>query len=618
MTDKRDVGDMFDNIIETPRSRRWLMKRAAVIGLSTPAFSALLAACGGDDDDDDSDGGDTSPTEAPADEPTEATEDEPTEATDGDATEASGDEPTEAEGGDATEAPDDEPTEAEESGDGGSQGEGVYGGRMVIANAGQPTSLDIHQTAGGRTPQLIGWHMFETLFTWDAEYAVTPQLAESYEASDDAMTHTITIRQGVPFHNGNEMVAADVIASLERWAQLSPLGELLFGSVDELAEVDDYTIEFRMNSPIGTVPQLLSRGGQGAAIYPASVIEASGTDFVNEYIGTGPYQFTEFQADRFTLLTRFDDYVGPTGEPSGYAGTRHAYLDELEFRPVPDEAARVAGFQAGDLHYLEELIADQIDQMREDPNLVVETLPPRSYGYIGLNHAETLMSDLKIRQAVQAALSMQEQGLASHGEGYFELGPGIMLPVTVWGDSEAGAELYNQADPDKARALLEEAGYDGTPIRWITTQDDLGDYNSAVVCQQQLEEAGFTVELVVLDEATLATTRNNREGWDAWNGAFILRTDPTLLPFLSSCDYSGFWCSPEKEAAFEQLLTQTDFEARYEAFETLQRLFYEEVGGIKQQDNYGIMAVAAVIKNFGPDTTLFELEPEFTNCWIEE
>src|SRR5690606_7462523 len=176
---------------------------------------------------------------------------------------------------------------------------------------------------------------------------------------------------------------------------------------------------------------------------------------------------------------------------------------------------------------------------------------------------------------------------------------------------------YNMNDPELARQLLEEAGYDGTPVRWLTTQDDLGDYNSAEVCRQQLEEAGFTVELVVLDEATLATTRNNREGWDAWNGAFILRTDPTLLPYLSSCDYSGFWCSPEKEAAFEQLLTETEFEARYEAFETLQRLFYEEVGGIKQQDNYGIMAVAAVIKNFGPDTTLFELEPEFTNCWIE-
>jgi peptide/nickel transport system substrate-binding protein len=458
--------------------------------------------------------------------------------------------------------------------------------------------------------------MYEALFTWDAAYALTPQLAASYEASDDAVTHTITLRQGVPFHNGEEMVAADVIASIERWGRLAPSGQLLMESVDELVEVDEYTIELRMTSPIATVPQLLARAGQGAAIYPKTLVDEVGDDFVSEYMGTGPYQFTEFQADRFTLLTRFEDYVGPEGEPSGYAGARNAYLDEIEFRPVPDEAARVAGFQAGDYHYLEELIADQIEQMQEDPDLRVATLPPRSYGYIGLNHASGLMTDLKIRQAVQAAMNVEPQGLASHGEGFFEVGPGIMLPVTVW-DSDAGAELYSQNDPDKARALLEEAGYDGTPIRWITTQEDLGDYNSAEVCRQQLEEAGFTVELVVVDEPTVAEMRSEREGWDAWNGAFILRTDPTLLPYLSSCDYSGWWCSPEKEEAFERLLTQIDFDARYAAFEDLQRLFYEEVGGIKQQNNYGIMVIRNEVQNFGPETTLFELEPEFTNCWLE-
>jgi peptide/nickel transport system substrate-binding protein len=592
MANDQNMHELLERIADGQLTRRAVLKRAALLGMSAPIMVSLLAACGDDDDDD------PTATTAAGGETPEA----------GDETPEAGDEATEesaeatVDPGAATEAP---------------SGEGVRGGRLVVANASQPTSLDMHQTTGGRTVNLIGWHMYEALFTWDAEYAVSPQLAAGYEASDDAMTHTITLRQGVPFHNGEEMVAADVVASIERWSGLSPTGELLMASVDELVAVDDYTVEFRMSSPIGTVPQLLARGGQGAAIYPASLVEAAGDDFVEEYIGTGPYSFTEFQADRFTLLTRFEDYVGPEGEPSGYAGARNAYLDELEFRPVPDEAARVAGFQAGDYHYLEELIADQIEQMREDPNLRVDTLPPRSYGYIGLNHANGPFSNLQIRQAAQAAMNVEPQGLASHGEGFFELGPGIMLPTTVW-DSDAGTELYNQNDPEKAQQLLEEGGYDGTPIRWITTQEDLGDYNSAVVCQQQLEAAGFTVELVVVDEPTVATTRAELEGWEAWNGAFILRTDPTLLPYLSSCDYSGFWCSDEKEAAFEELLTQTDFDARYEAFETLQRLFYEEVGGIKQQDNYGIMAVAAVVQNFGPDTTHFELEPEFTNCWLEE
>ena len=81
-------------------------------------------------------------------------------------------------------------------------------------------------------------------------------------------------------------------------------------------------------------------------------------------------------------------------------------------------------------------------------------------------------------------------GQATHGEGYFELGPGIMLPQTAW-HSEVSAELYNQNNPEKARQLLEEAGYDGTPIRLLCTQEDLGDYNAAVVAQQQLEAGGI-------------------------------------------------------------------------------------------------------------------------------
>ena len=595
MAKDRNADVLFEEIVARRLNRRSLLKRAAVLGLSTPVMAGLLAACGGEDDEPDANSPDaTSPPSAGGSTPVAET------------TEVAGEGETPAAAGETT-----EPAESEEP-----AGEGTFGGKLVVAIISQPPSMDIHQVTG-RGIQMSMWHVYESLFTWDAEYAIMPLLAESYEASDDALTHTITLRQGVPFHNGDEMVAADVIASLERWAQLSPTGELLMGSVAEIVEVDDYTIEFNMSSSIGTVPQLLARGGQGAAIYPKSIVDAAGTDFVEEYIGTGPYQFTEFQADRFTLLSRFEDYVGSDGPPSGYAGSKAAYLDELEFVPVSDEAARVAGFQAGEYHYLEEVVADQIQQMQDDPNLVVELLPPRSYGYIGLNHAEGIMADLAIRQAVQAALSVEPMGQASHGDGFFQLGPGIMLPTTVW-DSDAGAELYDQGDPEKARQMAEEAGYDGTPIRWLTIQEDLGDYNSAVVCQQQLEEAGFTVELTVVDEATLETTRQTPEGWDVYNGAFILRTDPTLLPFLSSCDYSGWWCSDEKEAAFETLLTETDFDARYEAFETLQRLFYEEVGGIKQQDNLGIMTVAAIVKNFGPDTTHFELEPEFTNAWLEE
>ena len=238
---------------------------------------------------------------------------------------------------------------------------------------------------------------------------------------------------------------------------------------------------------------------------------------------------------------------GVESPPSGYAGSKAAYLDEIEFIPVPDEAARVAGLQSGEYHYLEEIIPDQIEAIGDDPDVNIQILPPRSYGIIVLNNAAGLMSNVTMRQAVQAAIAVVPSGQATHGEGFFEPGPGIMLPQTAW-HSEVSAELYDQGDPEKARQLLTEAGYDGTPMRILCTQEDLGDYNAAVVAQQQLEEAGFTIELEVTDEATLEENIEDDNRWDMTTNAYVFRPDPVLIPAFASCTFDGKWCSDEKDA----------------------------------------------------------------------
>ena len=495
--------------------------------------------------------------------------------------------------------------------------EGQRGGRLRVAATGQPAGLDMHLT-NQRTVTMIGWQMFEALFTFDAEYATVPMLAQGHEVSADGLTHTITLRQGVPFHNGAEMVAADVIASFNRWAPVSSLGLAISPSLDAITEVDPYTVSITLTSPLVALPSMLARQAQGLSIHPKSVIDAAGSNPLTDeqYIGTGPYQFVERQADRFTLFRRFDGYVGVDSEPSGYAGRKEAYLDEIEFIPVPDEAARVAGLQSGEYHYLEEIIPDQIEVLGDDPAVNIQILPPRSYGVVILNTAAGLMSDVKIRQAVQAAIAVVPSGQATHGEGYFEPGPGIMMPQTVW-NSEVSAELYDQGDPEKARQLLTDAGYDGTPVRLLATTEDLGDYNAAVVAQQQLEDAGFTVELEVTDEATLDENLEDDERWDMTTNAYVFRPDPVLIPAFASCTADGKWCSEEKVAIVERLQSESDFEARFAAFEELQRLWYAEAPAIKLVNNYGVAALSSQVKNL-LETTHFEIEPEFANCWLEQ
>ena len=138
--------------------------------------------------------------------------------------------------------------------------EGIRGGRLRVATTGQPAGLDGH-LVGQRTITLIGWNMFEALFTFDAEYNTVPMLAEGIEVSEDGLTNKITLRQGVPFHNGEEMRAADVVASFNRWAPVASLGLAISAFLDEVVEVDPYAVEFRLTSPLVALPSLLAPTG---------------------------------------------------------------------------------------------------------------------------------------------------------------------------------------------------------------------------------------------------------------------------------------------------------------------------------------------------------------------
>jgi peptide/nickel transport system substrate-binding protein len=497
-------------------------------------------------------------------------------------------------------------------------GEPKTGGRMRIASTGQPAGLDMH-LQNNRTVTLIAWNMYEALFTFDADYKTVPMLAEGIETSEDGLTNTITLRTGVPFHNGEEMKAADVVASFERWMPVSSLGRAIQEFLESITAVDDATVEIKLTSPLVALSSMLARQSQGLSIHPKSVIDAAGSDPLPHegYIGTGPYKFVELQADRYTRMERFADYVGREEEHSGYAGAKPAYVEELEFVPVPDEAARLAGLQSGEYHYLEEIIPDQIESIGDDPAVTIEILPPRSYGVIIMNTVGGSTKDVKIRQAVQAAIAVEPLAQASHGEGYFEPGPGIMLPQLDAWQSDAGTELYNQGDPEKCRQLLEEAGYDGTPVRLITTQEDLGDYNAAVVAQQQLEEGGFTVELEVFDEATLDENLEQDDGWDMTTDSYVFRPDPVLIAAFASCGADGQWCSDEKVAAVDSLKTEMDPDARFAAFEELQRLWYEQAPAVKITDQFGVAALASSVKGLLGNMH-FEIEPEFANAWLDE
>ncbi len=582
----------LDALQDTFLTRRQLLKKSAIFGLSVPALTTLLAACETDDDDDDVvvDDDDDEPAVDP--EPDDDDDDVEPEPDDDD---------------EPVDEPDDDVDDDEVDDD------DRYGGEIQVALIGEPPSLDHTQTSATVTT-LVVTHMYEYLFTWDDEFEGIPELVDTWEVEDDGLLNVVHLREGVMFHNGDEMTADDVYASVDRWANDVGVGfgVELMGATEEMRVVDDYTLEFQMSEPFGTFTVVLGRQNNGCAIYPAEIAEAAGSDSIDEYIGTGPYRFVEHEADRHILVERFEDYSARDEDQRGYGGGKIAYADAIRFIPVPDEASRVAGLQAGDYDYLEDISPEHFESIEGDEGVVAEVGPPGGNDQIVFNMVEGISTDINFRRAVQAAVNHEEILLAAYGEGNFRVGPGHSPEETIW-FNEAGADLYDMRDNELAEQYLEDAGYDGEVVRLLCTQEYSDNYNTAVVLQQQLQDIGVEVELQVFDWATMLETRDDLEAWDMVITGFTFRVDPTQLPFMR-CEWGGHWCSDEKVELVNRLFSEVDLDERLAIWEDLQALIYEEVPMIKTGEGLNLLAYSPRIQNL----TNTMLAPAFWNVWIEE
>jgi peptide/nickel transport system substrate-binding protein len=495
---------------------------------------------------------------------------------------------------------------------------GVMGGTLSVATIGEPPHLDEHQSTA-ELIAIIGYCAYEGLFTYDADYQAIPELVETHTVSEDGLTHTMALRQGVMFHNGEEMTAADAIASVERWGRISGVGQRLMEKTDELAQLDDYTIEFRLSEPYGTILVALAHNTQACVIYPKSILDAAGDDPMTDpaqYIGTGPYRLVEWQRDAALRFERFDEYQSSSEEPMGYGGKKYAYADVIEFIPVPDEAARVAGLQAGDYQIGLDIGNDQYTVLNGFPGVVAEILPPTEWDVFFLNWQSPMMENLAMRQAVQAAfdsLPMLQSGRG--GDEFIRLDPGLMMDQTPW-HTTAGEEYYNINDPELAQAKLEEAGYDGTPLRFITTQEYSYMYGEAIVAQQQLEAVGITVDLQVVDWATVLERRAQPEEWEMFGTSHGFVPDPSQISYVGQMNqYPGWWSSESSLELAAQLLAESDFETRMPIFEQIQTAHYTEIPAIKIGDSSKVSFRSELVGGWDGQ---FERGDKFWNFWLNE
>ncbi len=467
------------------------------------------------------------------------------------------------------------------------------GGVVNVATIGELTTLD-PMTATGDLLGMVTQHFFETLYTFDKNWGVTPLLAEGLpEVSADGKVHTIKLRQGITFHDGSAMTSEDVVASLKRWLEVASRGKLVAANLDKLEAVDDYTVRITLKQPFAPLTALLAFNNSAAVVLPSEKI----AETLSEYVGTGPYMIKERKPDQYLQLVRFDGYKSREGEPDGFGGARKQYLDEIRFVPVPDANTRVEGAIAGQYDYADLLPVEAFDRLNGQAK--TEPLVLKSFGWpmFIMNNKEGMMTKPGLRKAVQAALNSEDMLAAAFGKPDFFAVDGALYPEGYQWRSDAGVEGYNQGNPDKAKELATEAGYDGKPIRILTSRQYEFHYKMAQVAAEYLKAAGLAVQLDVVDWATLVQRRAEPALWDIFITHSPFLPDPALIAPLPA-SYPGWWSSEAKDKLVVELNTEMDPEKRVAIWSDIQKLIYDEAPFYKVGDFNALSAKSPKLGGF--------------------
>ena len=453
---------------------------------------------------------------------------------------------------------------------------------LNIALSGQPEHLDVAMSSMDIASEIVFISVFEKLVAFDSESRVIPELAESWELTDENRVYTYHLRHGVKFHNGEEMKAADVVASMNRWIDAAANARGLVGDA-RFTAVDDYTVEIRLETGTLYLNEMIAGLGQQAVIMPASVIGAVGAgELVQEYVGTGPYFYDEWKADQYIRLKAFDGYTpyGTQGDYSGWGGYKTAWYDEVYFYFPGDPGSVVAGVQTGEYDMCDQIGGDQYAAFEGDSAFTIFSAEAEEPMLI-FNKATGVGADPVVRQAIQAVINCGDLLHAAYGsEDLYNLYSSYMFKDSATWYTEAGSDKYNQADPEAAKALFARAGWtDGDVFRILVNNSSSGYVAEALVIQEELRAIGVNCEVLSYDSATYSDVRNNHtENWDAFITGFGPKVLPNMNLYLSTgWPAEGTGCTDERvQGDLAAIASGADLATAQNTWAELQRYMYEE------------------------------------------
>jgi peptide/nickel transport system substrate-binding protein len=479
---------------------------------------------------------------------------------------------------------------------------------LVVGQIAEPQSLDPHTVTATNDFRILV-NVYDGLVRFkDGTLEVEPALAESWSISEDGKTYTFKLRQGVKFHDGSDFNAEAVKFNFDRMLKKDhpfyntgpfPLS-FNFASVEAVNAVDAQTVEFKLTEAFA--PFLSNLAYPTGLIVSPAAVEQHGKEYGRNPSGTGPFKFVEWLSSQRVVIERNPDYWGGA-----------ASLEAVVFRPVTDANTRVAEMMAGGIDVMVEVPPDNLATFKQDANFAVAEQAGPHVWFAILNTKEGPFSDKRVRQAANYAVN-KETLVDNVLQGTATVAAGPIPPAFNWVEGSVKPYAY---DPEKAKALLAEAGVDKPKLTFYVTEGGSGmldPITMGAAIQADLQAVGFDVKIETYEWNTfLGRVNPGLEGKADMAEMAWMTNDPDTVPYLTLRTgampekggfNSGYYSNPKVDELLEKARTSTDQAERGKLYGEVQAIVHDDAPWLFVANWKQNAVTTAAVKGF-------KLQPSF-------
>jgi peptide/nickel transport system substrate-binding protein len=450
-----------------------------------------------------------------------------------------------------------------------------------------------------------GYMVYDTLFAMDEDFQIKPQMVDKWDTSADGLTWNFTLRDGLEWHDGQPVTAEDCVASLKRWSARDSMGQKLATVIKEYKVVDARTFQIVLKEKFG--PMLESIGKPSVVVpfmMPKRVAETDPFKQIEDYTGSGPFilKRDEWKPGEKTVYIKNPKYK-PRPEPmSGLAGGKVVSLDRVEWIWIPDPNTQVNALLNGEIDMIETVNYDSLPLLEKDKNVRIIKGKASNQYVFRMNWLTPPFNNQKIRQAAFVALSQDEFLQANIGDKrYYQTCKAVFTCDTPLATT-VGMENVLNGNAQRAREMLKEAGYDGTPVVLLQPTDLDVIKQLPIVAKAQLERAGFKVEVQSMDWTTMVNRLVTKKGppsdggWNAFGTSWVQVDilDPLMTPYLAAnCEKAraGWPCDEGIEKLRDDYVKAVSLDEKKKVVEQVQKRMVEVVTHVPLGEWYVVSAV---------------------------